>query len=221
MNCATRVVDDARNRMPVPKVRRSDPRLQSLRWPEQHLLIEAERSVDRARDECIKGLTTHMPNDLAQENGIEIGVDHARSGRCHRHRRQDHPQRGRAIGRLAQWERRAQTRRVCQEMPHRDARRTRTIERGEVVHDRTIEGDFPLFDQQHERRRRCHDLRQRRNIPERAVDTHRRTRRTPCQAAVALREQARVVPPHDERGAGVDAASDSGLHDRIEDRVER
>src|SRR5258706_7071649 len=92
-----------------------------------------------------------------------------------------------------------------QEMPDRDARGAGTVELGEVANHRAVEDDFSLVDEQHERRGRGHDLGQRRDIPERAVDADGRTCRAPRQVTVALREQDRVVPADDENRARVDA----------------
>src|SRR6266571_7464919 len=79
-----------------------------------------------------------------------------------------------------------------------------------------IEGHPPLLDEQHQRRRRGHDLGQRGEIPECTVDTHGRTRGVPCEPAVALREQDRVVSPDDEHGAGIDTLVDPGRHQWVE-----
>jgi hypothetical protein len=113
-----------------------DPLLQPLRRPKQQLAVDAERRVDRARRIGVERQAAHAPDDLAQQNRIEIRVDHLRAGLCDGHGREHHPERCRAIRRFAERQRRSQSRGVRQQMAHRNATGAGTVERGDVVHHR-------------------------------------------------------------------------------------
>ena len=175
------------------------------RWRQEARRRHSQRAEDPRLDPAVERLPGHALDHLHQDDGAQIGVAVAGAGRGEQRRRVDRRERGpprRGLGIQGQIRREAG--RMREQMPHGHTILHRPAKLRDVSRDRRVERQPALIYEDHAGGGQRDDLRERREIVQRA-----RVDGTPVVDAVVPDGRERrepAVPSHGEHRSGKCAA---------------
>jgi hypothetical protein len=202
--------------MAPPQADGNDPGPQRSRRP-VHRLLHPERLEDPLCNELIERPHRHAFHDPTEEHGVEVAVLNARPG-WPPQRLLEHETTGRRrIGReLVQGHERPQPGAMLEEVPHGHVLLSHSAERWQITLDWGVELDPSGVHEEHHGGRRGDDLRERRQVVQRAVDLRHPAVRGPREMPIpACVERARASADDDD-GAGEDSLADGGGYRTID-----